>query len=109
MTWLVTDGRVLASADVVRRGHRRHSPLTRREGFDGAVVRPHCRWVHTVGTSHALDVAYLDHRGAVIKVVSMAPRRIGTPVVGARTVILASAGAFGRWGLHLGDVVDVTD
>jgi uncharacterized membrane protein (UPF0127 family) len=36
-------------------------------------------------------------------------RRIGIPVWRARTVIEARAGAFGRWGLHVGDVVEIRE
>ena len=34
---------------------------------------------------------------------------LGLPVFRARTVIEAEAGAFGRWGLHLGDVIEVRE
>lgn len=70
------------------------------------VLRP-CRWVHTVGMRFPLDVAYLAHDGTVLKTVRMARHRVGLPVPGARTVIEAEAGAFGRWDLHVGDVIDV--
>jgi hypothetical protein len=37
----------------------------------------------------------------------MRPHRVGAPVWGARIVIEAEAGAFGRWGLHVGDVIEL--
>ena len=72
------------------------------------MLRP-CRWVHTIGLRFALDVAYLDEEGVVLKAVRMGRHRIGMPVWNARTVIEAEAGAFERWGLHVGDVVEVRD
>ena len=72
------------------------------------MLRP-CRWVHTIGLRFALDVAYLDEEGVVLKAVRMARHRVGMPVWNARTVIEAEAGAFERWGLNVGDVVEVRD
>jgi hypothetical protein len=34
-------------------------------------------------------------------------RRIGVPVWRANSVIEAEAGAFARWGLHVGDVIEI--
>jgi uncharacterized membrane protein (UPF0127 family) len=54
-----------------------------------------------------LDVAYLDVDGVVVKTVQMARCRMGVPVPRARLVIEAKAGAFARWGLRVGDVVEI--
>ena len=56
-----------------------------------------------------LDVAYLDRDGVVVKTVRMRRHRVGLPVWRARRVIEAEAGAFGRWGLHVGDVVELRE
>jgi hypothetical protein len=37
----------------------------------------------------------------------MAPHRVGVPVFKAERVVEAEAGAFARWGLHVGDVLEV--
>lgn len=66
-----------------------------------------CRWIHSVGMHFPLDVAYLDVDGVVLKTVRMVPNRIAMPVVKAKTVVEAEAGAFARWGLHVGDVVEL--
>jgi uncharacterized membrane protein (UPF0127 family) len=55
----------------------------------------------------AIDVAYLDADGCVLKVTRMSPYRIGRPVRHCRTVIEAEAGAFDRWGLLTGDLVEL--
>ncbi len=105
--WLVTDGRVLASAEVaVDRASRRRG-LLGRSGVDGAFVLTQCRWVHTIGMRFPIDVAYLDSTGVVVKTVRMHRHRIGAPVPRARTVVEASSGAFGRWGVRVGDRLEI--
>ena len=109
MAWLVSDARVLASADVLTRRTDRRRGLLGRSEVDGAVVIDPCRWVHTVGMRFPIDVAFLDADGVVLDVVRMNPHRIGRPRPGARHVIEADAGAFERWQLRVGDRVEVRD
>ncbi len=109
MAWLVCDSRVLASAEVADTKGARSKGLLGRSGIDGAIVMRPCRSVHTLGMRFALDIAYLDADGMVIRIVRMKRHRIGMPVWKARTVIEAEAGAFGRWGLHVGDIIDVRE
>lgn len=68
-----------------------------------------CRWVHTIGMRFPLDVAYLDGDGVVVKTVHMRRHRVGVPVWRARSVVEAQEGAFGRWGLRVGDVVELRE
>ncbi len=75
--------------------------------MNGAFVISPCRSVHTIGMKFALDVAFLDPDGVVLKVVRMRRYRVGLPVWKARTVVEAEAGAFERWGLHVGDQVEL--
>jgi uncharacterized membrane protein (UPF0127 family) len=107
VAWLLVEGRVLASADVATSGRDRRRGLLGRDGLDGALVLDPCRWVHTLGMRFALDVAYLAADGTVLKTVRMSRQRVGVPVARAARVIEAEAGAFGRWGLHVGDVVEI--
>ena len=107
--WLVSDGRVLASADVA------DTPRTRRVGLLGKsstetvlVIQP-CSWVHTLGMRFALDVAYVDRDGVVVKVSHLSPWRVGAPVRGSKYVIEAASGSFERWGLRAGDTVEVRE
>jgi uncharacterized membrane protein (UPF0127 family) len=105
--WLVSDGRVLASVQVASsRADRRHGLLGRDE-MEGALLLERTRWVHTVGMRFPVDVAYLDAEGNVLKTVRMSRHRIGVPVAKARSVVEAEAGAFARWGLHVGDRLEV--
>jgi uncharacterized membrane protein (UPF0127 family) len=62
-----------------------------------------------MGMRFALDVAYLDENGVVVKTVHMHRHRVGAPVLRATSVIEAQEGAFGRWGLRVGDVVEVRE
>ena len=92
---------VLAGAEVLRALHR--------DGVEGAFVIPHCRWVHTIGMRFAIDVAHLDADGHVLRTVRMAPNRVGAPMRHAHTVVEAEAGAFARWGLRVGDTLEVRE
>ena len=56
-----------------------------------------------------IDVAFVDDDGVVIKMVRMKRWRIGMPVKQASWLIEASTGAFERWGLSVGDVVELRD
>ncbi len=105
--WLVCDGRVLASASLATDSATRRRGLLGRDSFTGALVLHPCRWVHTIGMRFALDVAYLDTDGTVIKTVQMHRHRLGAPIPRAKSVVEAELGAFARWGLRVGDRVEI--
>jgi uncharacterized membrane protein (UPF0127 family) len=107
VAWLVSDARVLASAEVAETRSERRRGLLRRDRLDGAMVIQSCRWVHTIGMRFPLDVAYVDEAGTVLKTVRMPRQRVGWPVSKSSWVIEAEAGAFERWGLRVGDVVEL--
>jgi len=107
MAWLVSEARVLASAQVAADRSSRRRGLLKHDSFEGALVIDPCRWIHTVGMRFPIDVAYLDADGVVIKTIQMHRHRVGIPVGRARSVIEAEAGAFARWGLRVGDVVEI--
>ncbi|MFM7047037.1 MAG: DUF192 domain-containing protein [Actinomycetota bacterium] len=105
--WLVAQGRVLASATVAESRSERRRGLIGERDPEFALVLPKCQWVHTIGMRCALDVAYLDDESRVVKMQHLAPMRLPMPVREARTVVEAKAGSFERWGLRVGDVVEV--
>jgi len=107
MAWLVCDARVLASAELADTRRARRRGLLGRERVDGAFVIDPCRWIHTIGMKFPIDVAYLDGDGVVVKTIQMHRFRMGIPVWRANWVIEAGAGAFGRWGLRVGDQIEV--
>lgn len=107
--WLVSGGRVLASAEVANTAKARRKGVIGRPQFEGAMVIPQCKWIHSFGVRVALDVAYLNSANVVFKVQRVKPMRIALPVVQSRTVVEANAGSFARWGLRLGDTIEVRD
>ena len=107
MAWLVSGARVLASAEIAGDRSARRRGLLGRESIEGALVIDGCRWVHTVGMKFPIDVAFLDADHTVIKIEHMKPRRVGPPVKAAAAVVEAEAGAFERWGLRVGDRVEI--
>jgi uncharacterized protein len=109
MAWLVCDARVLASAEVADGRRARRRGLLGRTSMEGALVIEPCRWIHTIGMKFPIDVAYLDDDGVVVKTIQMQRFRMGIPVWNARSVIEAQAGAFGRWGLRVGDEIEIRD
>ncbi len=109
MPWLVSDGVVMASTEVAADRTSRRRGLLGRDALDGALLITNCRWIHTVRMRFPLDVAYLDADGVVIKTVRMNRNRVGAPVWHARSIVEAEAGAFARWGLHVGLVVELRE
>ena len=105
----MSEARVLVSTEVAADAKaRRRGPL-KRDHFEGALVLRPCRWVHTIGMRFPLDVAFVDRDGVVIKTIRMGRHRLGWPVSKAAWVIEAEAGAFERWDLSIGDVVELRD
>jgi uncharacterized protein len=104
--WLLCGDRVLASLELAKTRSARRRGLLGRDTLEGAIMLERTRWVHTMGMRFAIDVAFLDKDGAVIKMITMAPRHIGVPMFSARRVIEARAGAFGLWGVQLGDQLE---
>ncbi|MFZ9795160.1 MAG: DUF192 domain-containing protein [Ilumatobacteraceae bacterium] len=105
--WLVTQGRVLASATVAEtRAQRRRGMLGQRQP-EFALVLANCRWVHTIGMQCELAIAYLDDESRIVKLQRLRPMRLPLPVLAARKVVEARAGSFDRWGVRVGDIVEV--
>jgi uncharacterized membrane protein (UPF0127 family) len=107
MTWLVTDDRVLASCEVADGLRARTVGLIGRDGVEGALVLRPARAVHTFGMRFPIDVAFCDADLVVLRIVTMRPHRIGRPCLRARVVVEAEAGSFERWGLHVGDRLEL--
>ena len=107
MSWLLRNGDVLAAAEVAGSLGLRTKGLLGRTGHEGAMVLPHTRSVHTFGMAFAIDVAFCDKDLVVVGVTTMRPWRIGLPRRGGRSVIEAEAGAFERWGLRVGDPLEL--
>ena len=96
-----------ASLEVADTPWARTRGLLGRDHVEGALLIEPCRSVHTLAMRVSLDVAWRDRSGRVVRMARLDPNRISRPVRSARSVIEAEAGAFARWGLGVGDRLDV--
>lgn len=109
---LFADGRLIAS-----RACRAEGPLERARGL---LVRPapapgeamlldRCAGIHTWGMAYAIDAAFLDWHGKVLRVAAqLRPWRFAT-CPGARTVVEWAAGETGRLGIAAGTMIEWRD
>jgi len=112
MSWLVrrdpsADDEVLAAAEIAATRAERRRGLLGRDEVDGALVLRPCRQVHTFRMRMPIDVVWCADDGRVLRVATMAPGRVSRPVLRARFVIEAAAGATDRWRLRVGDPLEV--
>ena len=108
MASLVRGEEVLGPVEVADDPATRLKGLLGRDGIEGALLLPGCRSVHTLGMRFAIDVAFLDRRGRVVATVTpMRRRRLGRTRWRAHQVLEAEAGAFARWNIAPGDVLEV--
>ena len=107
MPWLVHDSKVLATLEVADSLTARTRGLLGRDGIEGALLLSPARSVHTLRMRFAIDVAFCDRDLVVLRIVTMAPNRVGRPLWRARSVIEAEAGSFGRWNLRAGDRLEI--
>lgn len=108
MGWLVRGDDMLCSVEVAEAPMARLLGLLGRDGVEGALLIPGCRSVHTLGMRFAIDVAFLSRKGRVVAIVAPMRRwRLGRTRFRASQVLEAEAGAFARWRLAVGDVVEV--
>lgn len=99
---LLIDGRDVAAVEVCDTARTRSKGLLGRDGLDGAMAITPAKQVHTFRMRFAIDVAFLDRHGVVLRTATMPPGRISPVVLRARTVLEAEAGAFERWGVVAG-------
>ena len=107
MPWLLRDGDVLANCVVAESFGARLKGLLGKDGVEGALLLRPAKSVHTVGMRFALDVAFCDRDLVVLDTLSLRPYRMTRPRRRAKVVIEAEAGAFERWGLRVGDQLEV--
>lgn len=109
MAWLLRDDQVLAALEVATSRRDRMHGLLGRDGIDGALLLRPARSVHTFGMRFDIDVAFCDKDMAVVRTVSLRRSRITRPSWRGRCVIEAEMGAFERWKLRPGDVLEVRE
>lgn len=109
MAWLLRDGEVLAALEIASTRAERRRGLLGRDGVEGALLLKPARSVHTIGMRFPIDVAFCDRQFAVVAVRCMKRYRVSRPRMRAACVIEASAGAFDRWGLRVGDCLEISE
>jgi uncharacterized membrane protein (UPF0127 family) len=107
MAWLLCNGEVLASLDVASSVLAKSRGLLGKKSYEGAMLLRGTRSVHTIGMRFAIDVAFLTTDMRVVAVVTLRPQRIALPRRGGRSVLEAQAGAFERWALAPGDLLEI--
>lgn len=105
--WLVSEGRVLASARRATTRADRRRGLIGAESVDEPLVLEPCNWVHTVGMRTAIDVVYVQADNTVIATAHMRPWRVGPITRKARIIIEAAPGSLDRWNVKPGDKIEV--
>lgn len=105
--WLMSDGRVLASALLATSRPDRRRGLMGKSTISEPLVLEPCNWIHTVGMRTTIDVAYVDENNVIIDVCTMRPWRVGPYTRKAVRVIEASAGSLERWNIGIGNTVEV--
>lgn len=107
MAWLLRDGDVLASLEVATTRAQRRRGLLGRDALEGAILLQPCRAVHSVGMRFPIDVAWCDADLVVRRVARLPRHRVSRPVLRSHAVLEAEAGSFARWGLRVGDCLEV--
>jgi uncharacterized membrane protein (UPF0127 family) len=108
MAWLLREGQVLASLEIAD-GVLGARGLAGRSRTEGALLLRKTRAVHSFGMRFHLDVAWLDADDKVIAVATLRRYSFTLPRLKARSVVEAEAGAFERWGLAVGDQLEIKD
>jgi len=107
MSWLVAQDQVLATLEIADTWQSRLRGVLGRETIDGALLIRPANSVHTIGVKFALDVAYCNKDLKVLDIVTMTPNRFGMIRPRARAVVEAPKGSFERWGVSVGDQLEV--
>jgi uncharacterized membrane protein (UPF0127 family) len=73
---------------------------------EGVLVLRPCRMVHS-SVEFPIEEAFCDREGFVLHISRLRPGRVSRPVVRAYFAVEGSAGAFDRWAIGVGDIVEV--
>jgi uncharacterized membrane protein (UPF0127 family) len=107
--WLLRDGDVLCALEVTESLRERARGLRCRNAGEGAVHLPGRRAAHSLGLDTPIDVAFLSDDLVVLKVVHLQPWRYTLSLRGARSVVEADGGALERWGVQVGDQLEIRE
>jgi uncharacterized protein len=107
--WLLRDGDVLCALEMADSAAERRGALRGRNGYDGALHVAGCRTAHTIGVRFPVDAAFLSGDLTVLRVAQLKPWRVALGGPSARSVVQTQAGSFERWGLRVGDQLEVRE
>ena len=105
--WLVSEGRVLAAAQLATSRTDRRRGLIGVTSVEQPLVLTPCSWVHTIGMKVPIDVAYVSADGIVLDTETLKPWRVGPNNRRSHFVVEAAAGSFERWNLNVGIPLEV--
>jgi len=104
--WLLRDGDVVCALDMTDSPAER-GVLRGRAGCEGALHLEGARTVHTAGMKFPVDVAFLSVDLEVVRVTRLKPWRMAMGGRRARSAVEAEAGSLERWGVRVGDQLEV--
>jgi uncharacterized protein len=107
--WLLRDGDVVCALQMTDSVAERWRGRSGVSDPKGGVHLCGARWVHTVGASVPVDVAYLDADLIVLHLARLAPWRVCLPRPGVRSVVKAEAGVWERLSVHVGDQFEIRE
>ncbi len=107
--WLLRDGEVVCALEIANTVYDRSKGLLGRTSYEGAMYLPHVRSVHTLMMRFPIDVAFIDKKLEVVGVQRLAKWRIALPRRRTHSIIEAEAGSFERWGLAVGDRLEIRE
>jgi uncharacterized protein len=105
--WLLRDGDVVCALEMADSPAERRRGLRGRRGCEGALHVEGTRTVLTVGMRFPIDVAFLSSDLTVLRVARLKPWRVALGGPSTHSVVQAEAGAWGRWGVRVGDQLEV--
>ena len=107
--WLLRDGDVVCALEMAESAAERRNGLRGCPGVDGALHLDGIRTVHTLGLGFPIDVAFLSGDLTVLRVARLKPWRLKLGGPAARSVVEAHAGSLERWGVRVGDQLEVRE
>jgi uncharacterized membrane protein (UPF0127 family) len=107
--WLLRDGDVVCALDLADSAAERRNGLRGRTGCNGALHVEGLRVVHTAGMKFPIDIAFLSDDLTVLRVAHLKPWRVALGGRRAQSVVQAEAGSLERWGVGVGDQLEVRE
>ncbi len=104
--WVLRQGEVLAAAELAESFFERSRGLIGRKSYNGAMILPRTRSIHSLGVWFPLDVAFLDEELVVLSIRRLGRFGVTLPRVRASQALEAMGGCFDRWELRPGDALE---